>query len=126
MCCFTLAGSKACVVVVVVSSCRISPTEWAEPDTEEHSFTLLHSFWYITGALTLQGTTHSNTHTHTHTHTHTLSLYTLCTTIFIKALNIEQLRCAKKLSKDVLNRSTLYILNSQLVVSLYPLGYIQI
>ncbi|XP_045912797.1 probable glutamate receptor [Micropterus dolomieu] len=34
---------------------RISPTEWAEPDTEEHSFTLLHSFWYITGALTLQG-----------------------------------------------------------------------
>uniref|UniRef100_A0A3Q1GM17 Si:ch211-251b21.1 n=1 Tax=Acanthochromis polyacanthus TaxID=80966 RepID=A0A3Q1GM17_9TELE len=35
--------------------CRISPTEWAEPDTDEHSFTLLHSFWYITGALTLQG-----------------------------------------------------------------------
>ncbi|XP_037629668.1 glutamate receptor U1 [Sebastes umbrosus] len=34
---------------------RISPTEWAEPDTEEHSFTLVHSFWYITGALTLQG-----------------------------------------------------------------------
>ncbi|XP_051805350.1 probable glutamate receptor [Acanthochromis polyacanthus] len=34
---------------------RISPTEWAEPDTDEHSFTLLHSFWYITGALTLQG-----------------------------------------------------------------------
>ena len=36
--------------------CRISPTEWAEPNTEEHSFTLLHSFWYITAALTLQGT----------------------------------------------------------------------
>ncbi|XP_008316801.1 probable glutamate receptor [Cynoglossus semilaevis] len=34
---------------------RISPTEWAEPGKEEHSFTLLHSFWYITGALTLQG-----------------------------------------------------------------------
>ncbi|XP_037335283.2 glutamate receptor U1 [Pungitius pungitius] len=34
---------------------RISPAEWAEPDTEEHNFTLLHSFWYITGALTLQG-----------------------------------------------------------------------
>uniref|UniRef100_UPI0037E9630B probable glutamate receptor isoform X2 n=1 Tax=Semicossyphus pulcher TaxID=241346 RepID=UPI0037E9630B len=34
---------------------RISPSEWAEPDTEQHSFTLLHSFWYITGALTLQG-----------------------------------------------------------------------
>ncbi|KAG7224275.1 hypothetical protein INR49_000518 [Caranx melampygus] len=34
---------------------RISPTEWAEPDSEEHNFTLQHSFWYITGALTLQG-----------------------------------------------------------------------
>uniref|UniRef100_A0A3Q4BX24 Kainate-binding protein n=1 Tax=Mola mola TaxID=94237 RepID=A0A3Q4BX24_MOLML len=34
---------------------KISPTEWAEPDTEQHSFTLLHSFWYITGSLTLQG-----------------------------------------------------------------------
>ncbi|XP_057686149.1 probable glutamate receptor [Corythoichthys intestinalis] len=34
---------------------RISPTEWTEPDTEEHQFTLLHSYWYITGALTLQG-----------------------------------------------------------------------
>nr|XP_057906495.1 probable glutamate receptor [Doryrhamphus excisus] len=34
---------------------RISPGEWAKPDTEEHRFTLLHSYWYITGALTLQG-----------------------------------------------------------------------
>jgi len=34
---------------------RISPTEWAEPGTEDYNFTLLHSFWYITGALTLQG-----------------------------------------------------------------------
>lgn len=34
---------------------RISPSEWSEPDTEQQSFTLLHSFWYITGALTLQG-----------------------------------------------------------------------
>ncbi|CDQ59508.1 unnamed protein product [Oncorhynchus mykiss] len=34
---------------------RISPCEWADPETDEHSFTLLHSFWYITGALTLQG-----------------------------------------------------------------------
>ncbi|XP_034552013.1 probable glutamate receptor isoform X2 [Notolabrus celidotus] len=34
---------------------RISPSEWSEPDKEQHSFTLLHSFWYITGALTLQG-----------------------------------------------------------------------
>lgn len=34
---------------------RISPSEWAEPQTDQYSFTLLHSFWYITGALTLQG-----------------------------------------------------------------------
>ncbi|XP_040048526.2 putative glutamate receptor [Gasterosteus aculeatus] len=34
---------------------RISPAEWAGPDTEEQNFTLLHSFWYITGALALQG-----------------------------------------------------------------------
>uniref|UniRef100_A0A096M0P9 Glutamate receptor n=1 Tax=Poecilia formosa TaxID=48698 RepID=A0A096M0P9_POEFO len=34
---------------------RISPMEWADPEADEHSFTLLHSFWYITGALTLQG-----------------------------------------------------------------------
>lgn len=34
---------------------RISPAEWAEPSSDEHRFTLLHSFWYITGALTLQG-----------------------------------------------------------------------
>lgn len=34
---------------------RISPMELAEPETDDHSFTLLHSFWYITGALTLQG-----------------------------------------------------------------------
>lgn len=34
---------------------RISPSEWAEPGTGSQNFTLLHSFWYITGALTLQG-----------------------------------------------------------------------
>ncbi|KAL1020788.1 hypothetical protein UPYG_G00004680 [Umbra pygmaea] len=34
---------------------RISPSEWFDPEMDEHSFTLLHSFWYITGALTLQG-----------------------------------------------------------------------
>ncbi|KAJ0036169.1 hypothetical protein NQD34_004846 [Periophthalmus magnuspinnatus] len=34
---------------------RMSPSEWAEPDKEQTTFTLLHSFWYITGALTLQG-----------------------------------------------------------------------
>lgn len=40
-----------------VSPPRISPMEWADPEADEHSFTLLHSFWYITGALTLQGNT---------------------------------------------------------------------
>ncbi|XP_072305451.1 glutamate receptor U1-like [Eucyclogobius newberryi] len=34
---------------------RMSPTEWVEPDKDEQTFTLLYSFWYITGALTLQG-----------------------------------------------------------------------
>ncbi|XP_068604972.1 probable glutamate receptor [Brachionichthys hirsutus] len=34
---------------------RVSPTEWPEPETEGQSFTLLHSFWYISGALALQG-----------------------------------------------------------------------
>uniref|UniRef100_H3CKF2 Glutamate receptor n=1 Tax=Tetraodon nigroviridis TaxID=99883 RepID=H3CKF2_TETNG len=34
---------------------RISPSEWVEPDTDDHSFTLSHSLWYLTGALTLQG-----------------------------------------------------------------------
>ncbi|KAM3872212.1 putative glutamate receptor [Diretmus argenteus] len=46
---FLLTG--LCIFLVA----RISPSEWAEPETEEQSFTLLHSFWYITGALTLQG-----------------------------------------------------------------------
>ncbi|KAL2103386.1 hypothetical protein ACEWY4_000254 [Coilia grayii] len=34
---------------------RISPQEWAGPQVEESSFSLPHSFWYIAGALTLQG-----------------------------------------------------------------------
>lgn len=38
-----------------VTPCRISPAEWSEPGAEGQNFTLLHSFWYITGALTLQG-----------------------------------------------------------------------
>lgn len=46
---FLLTG--LCVFLVS----RISPSQWAEPETEEQSFTLLHSYWYITGALTLQG-----------------------------------------------------------------------
>lgn len=34
---------------------RMSPCEWAGPLEEDSSFSLLHSFWYIAGALTLQG-----------------------------------------------------------------------
>ncbi|XP_041955164.1 probable glutamate receptor isoform X1 [Alosa alosa] len=34
---------------------RMSPCEWAGPLEEESTFSLLHSFWYIAGALTLQG-----------------------------------------------------------------------
>ncbi|KAJ3586274.1 hypothetical protein NHX12_012674 [Muraenolepis orangiensis] len=45
---FLLTGF--CVFLVA----RISPREW-ESETGGHSFTLVHSFWYITGALTLQG-----------------------------------------------------------------------
>ncbi|XP_029684623.1 probable glutamate receptor [Takifugu rubripes] len=34
---------------------RISPSEWAEPDTDDHSLTFSHSLWYLMGSLTLQG-----------------------------------------------------------------------
>ncbi|XP_063064073.1 glutamate receptor U1 [Engraulis encrasicolus] len=34
---------------------RISPQEWEGPESEDSSFSLPHSFWYIAGALTLQG-----------------------------------------------------------------------
>ncbi|KAM9785911.1 putative glutamate receptor [Neosynchiropus ocellatus] len=46
---FLLTGLCICAVG------RISPCEWTEPDSEQQRFTLVHSFWYITGALTLQG-----------------------------------------------------------------------
>lgn len=35
--------------------CRISPSEWAEPDTDDHTITLSHSLWYLMSSLTLQG-----------------------------------------------------------------------
>lgn len=34
---------------------RISPSEWAEPDTDDHILTFSHSLWYLMGSLTLQG-----------------------------------------------------------------------
>ncbi|XP_062316588.1 glutamate receptor U1 [Osmerus eperlanus] len=44
-------GTSACIFIVA----RLSPCEWSQPQTEENSFTLLHSLWYTAGALTLQG-----------------------------------------------------------------------
>ncbi|KAM4613746.1 glutamate receptor U1 [Polymixia lowei] len=44
-------GTAACLFIVA----RLSPCEWRQPQSEENSFTLLHSLWYTAGALTLQG-----------------------------------------------------------------------
>lgn len=41
--------------LIACMSFRISPSEWTEPDNDHHGFTLSHSFWYLMGALTLQG-----------------------------------------------------------------------
>ncbi|XP_056319079.1 probable glutamate receptor [Danio aesculapii] len=41
------------VCIFLVS--RISPCEWEQPEKDNNSFTLSHSFWYTVGALTLQG-----------------------------------------------------------------------
>ncbi|KAJ8388081.1 hypothetical protein AAFF_G00146990 [Aldrovandia affinis] len=41
--------------VCIYMAARLSPCAWAEPQTEDNSFTLLHSLWYAAGALTLQG-----------------------------------------------------------------------
>ncbi|XP_041129993.1 probable glutamate receptor [Polyodon spathula] len=43
--------TSVCLFIVA----RLSPCEWSEPQTEGNRFTLLHSFWYAAGALTLQG-----------------------------------------------------------------------
>ncbi|XP_056131044.1 probable glutamate receptor [Lampris incognitus] len=44
-------GTAVCIFIVA----RLSPCEWSQPQNEENSFGLLHSFWYTAGALTLQG-----------------------------------------------------------------------
>ncbi|KAG9332819.1 hypothetical protein JZ751_014918 [Albula glossodonta] len=41
--------------VCIYLATRLSPCEWAEPQTEVNNFTLLQSLWYVAGALTLQG-----------------------------------------------------------------------
>ncbi|XP_030639394.1 probable glutamate receptor [Chanos chanos] len=41
--------------ICIYLAARISPYEWDKPQTEENHFSLLHSFWYAAGALTLQG-----------------------------------------------------------------------
>uniref|UniRef100_H3DBC0 Glutamate receptor n=1 Tax=Tetraodon nigroviridis TaxID=99883 RepID=H3DBC0_TETNG len=46
-------GTAACIFVV--SRCRLSPCEWSQPQTEQNTFSFLHSLWYTAGALTLQG-----------------------------------------------------------------------
>ncbi|KAM9408186.1 glutamate receptor U1 [Pholidichthys leucotaenia] len=43
--------TAACIYIAA----RISPCEWREPQTEQNTFSLLHSLWYTVGALTLQG-----------------------------------------------------------------------
>ncbi|XP_065103886.1 probable glutamate receptor [Paramisgurnus dabryanus] len=43
--------TSLCIFLVA----RISPCEWEQPEKEQNSFTLSHSFWYTVGALTLQG-----------------------------------------------------------------------
>ncbi|XP_036388299.1 glutamate receptor U1 [Megalops cyprinoides] len=54
----TWVGILVAYLVTAICICivtRLSPHEWAEPQTEDNSFTLLHSLWYAAGALTLQG-----------------------------------------------------------------------
>ncbi|XP_064153832.1 glutamate receptor U1 [Anguilla rostrata] len=54
----TWVGILAAYLVTAVCMCiatRLSPCEWAQPQTEDNSFTLLHSLWYTAAALTLQG-----------------------------------------------------------------------
>ncbi|KAL4646081.1 glutamate receptor U1-like [Arapaima gigas] len=54
----TWVGILVAYLVTAVCICivaRLSPCEWSEPDTEDNSFTLLHSLWYTAGALALQG-----------------------------------------------------------------------
>ncbi|XP_075996953.1 glutamate receptor U1 [Genypterus blacodes] len=44
-------GTAACIFIAA----RLSPCEWSQPQSEQNSFSLLHSLWYTAGALTLQG-----------------------------------------------------------------------
>ncbi|XP_072522624.1 probable glutamate receptor [Salminus brasiliensis] len=43
--------TAVCIYIVA----RVSPCEWSQPESEQNHFTLLHSLWYIAGALSLQG-----------------------------------------------------------------------
>ncbi|KAF7665708.1 hypothetical protein LDENG_00135220 [Lucifuga dentata] len=44
-------GTAVCIFVAA----RLSPCEWSQPQSEQNSFSLLHSLWYTAAALTLQG-----------------------------------------------------------------------
>lgn len=41
--------------ILFLFKCRLSPCEWSQPETEQNTFSFLHSLWYTAGALTLQG-----------------------------------------------------------------------
>lgn len=44
--------------ILFLFKCRLSPCEWSQPQTEQNTFSFLHSLWYTAGALTLQGKQH--------------------------------------------------------------------
>uniref|UniRef100_A0A8C6T0I7 Glutamate receptor n=1 Tax=Neogobius melanostomus TaxID=47308 RepID=A0A8C6T0I7_9GOBI len=43
-------GTTACIFLIA----RLSPCEW-DPQTKQNNFSIMHSFWYTVGGLTLQG-----------------------------------------------------------------------
>lgn len=49
-----------------LSKRRLSPYEWSQPQTEQNTFSFLHSLWYTAGALTLQGKQHPSKHRKVH------------------------------------------------------------
>lgn len=54
-CCGATSMCMKMTILLIWCFGRISPSEWAEPDTDDHSFTFSHSLWYLMGSLTLQG-----------------------------------------------------------------------
>lgn len=48
-------SAGAVLKILFLFKCRLSPCEWSQPETEQNTFSFLHSLWYTAGALTLQG-----------------------------------------------------------------------